>query len=50
MGMGYDKIGDAAVGAFMFLLGACALMFPLAIWKLIEIVIWIFEHVSIGLK
>ncbi len=29
------------------LLVTCLISIPLGIWKLVEIIIWIFEHVSI---
>jgi len=35
-------------GIFEIGLWAIVIMFPLAIWKLIEIVIWLIKHVSIS--
>ena len=46
----YDGIGKAFEGlmkgvAILFILSVC--MFPLAIWKTIDIILWICNHISI---
>jgi len=41
---GYDQIGKAICG----LIGLLFLILPLGIWKAIEIIIWIFNHVHFG--
>lgn len=42
-GSSYSRMGDGLVGAFWLLAAAI----PLAIWKLIDIAIWVASHVSI---
>lgn len=42
----FDGIAEAM--ATMFVL--CLVFVPLGLWKLIEIVLWLFSHVDIGIK
>lgn len=44
-GSAFRCVGEAIQGAFILLLIAL----PLAIWKLIDITIWIATHVSVSL-
>ena len=36
--------------AFVCLFGLLLLMLPLALWKLIEIIVWLFTHVKVGFE
>lgn len=45
--MSYSSLGDGVVAGFKFLLILAAVSVPLAIWKLIDIAIWLYDHVSI---
>ena len=40
---------EPLVNGFYFLLWASIIMLPLALWKTIEIIIWIINHVHIDL-
>jgi hypothetical protein len=47
----YDGIGKAFEGlmkgvAILIILSTC--MFPLAVWKIIDIIVWIYNHISIS--
>lgn len=42
----YDFIGNQIATLFI----VCLVSAPLAVWKLVEIIIWIIKHVSIGIK
>lgn len=44
----YDGVGKAIDALFKFAIISAIISWPLAIWKLIEIAIWIFNHVSIS--
>jgi hypothetical protein len=46
---GLGDIGKAFVNTFNFLLVAFIVMVPLAVWKLIDIAIWIYKHFSISI-
>lgn len=43
-------IGDAIEAGFKFGLIVIAISVPLAIWKLVDIAIWIWNNVEVGLK
>tara|TARA_R110000868_G_scaffold177887_1_gene417042 strand:+ start:273 stop:419 length:147 start_codon:yes stop_codon:yes gene_type:complete len=42
----FDAIANMI--ATMFVL--CCIFVPLGIWKLVEIIIWCYNHISIGIK
>ena len=43
-----NGIGEG-IGRMLFgLMGLCLLMLPLAVWKAVEIVIWVWAHVHFG--
>lgn len=42
----FRGLGEAIAGMFIVLL-VCV---PLAIWKMVDIVIWIIQHVEVGIK
>lgn len=46
----YGNLGDGVTGIIYFLMVLCAIFIPLGIWKLIEIIIYLTHHISIGLK
>lgn len=48
--MGYSGIGDAIEGLFKALIISAVVAWPLAIWKLIDIGIWVFSHVKVGIQ
>ena len=43
----YSGIGDGIVGAIKVLFITVCISVPLAIWKMIDIIIWICKHLSI---
>ena len=43
---GFDWVNRIIYGMFF----ACCVFVPLGMWKLIEIMIWIFKHIYIGVK
>ena len=45
--MSYGNLGD---GLAVFLLFTIFVALPLALWKLIDIVLWLFTNVQIGLR
>ena len=45
----YEGVGDAIDGMFKLLLFLIVFAVPLALWKLIDIIIWLYKRVSIGL-
>lgn len=44
----YSEIGKAIEALFKMLFIVCCLSTPLAIWKIIDIVIWVIKHIKIG--
>lgn len=46
----YEELGDAIVAFYWFCIISLLITIPLAIWKLIEIVIWLFRHITVDLK
>jgi hypothetical protein len=50
MGGDYDSIGKAADALFRGMLTLLFLFVPLGLWKLIDIFLWLWENVEIGLK
>ena len=44
----YGHMGYAFIGMFRLVVGLLLIAVPLAIWKLVEIVIWICHHVHVG--
>lgn len=44
--MSYGEMGKGLMAALTTLLVVCAIAVPLAIWKLVELVLWIFKHLS----
>jgi len=46
----YGGLGDSVARLFAILIALNLVFVPLGIWKLIEICIWIYHHVSIGVK
>ena len=42
----FDGIGQA----MSFLFWTCVISVPLGLWKLVEIVIWLAQHISISVK
>lgn len=43
-GSGFAKLGDAVARLIVALLITVAISLPLAIWKAIELVVWVFSH------
>ena len=43
----FEGIGEALGNLIKLLFILCCISVPLAIWKLVEIIIWLFSHVSI---
>jgi len=43
----YGGIGDAFVGLFRFMTVLLGIFVPLGVWKLIDILIWVFSHIKI---
>jgi hypothetical protein len=43
----YGNLGDAFIGLYRFMIFLLVIAVPLALWKLVEIVIWVFQHVQI---
>jgi hypothetical protein len=48
--MSYDRVGDAVVGTMETGFILLCIAVPLAIWKLVDIVIWLWRHIEIGVK
>lgn len=46
--MSYGQIGEAFARLFQMMAYALVVFVPLGVWKLIDIVIWLFNHVSIS--
>jgi hypothetical protein len=46
----YRELSDAVAKSFCVMLGLIVIFVPLGIWKLIDIIIWLYHHVSIGIK
>ena len=46
----FDKIGDAICNAFIVLFVVVAISVPLALWKVYDIVVYIFNHVNIKVQ
>ena len=44
----YSTIGDGITALFRFMIFSLIVLLPLALWKLIDIVVWLFQHVRIG--
>lgn len=43
----FDALGKALESLFRTVLVLLAIFVPLGLWKLVEIVIWVFQHVSV---
>jgi hypothetical protein len=43
---GLAGLFEAMGSAIVFLLWVCAFMVPLGLWKLVEILIWVFHHLQ----
>lgn len=43
-------IGDAIEAMFKLLIFLIIFAVPLAIWKLVEIIIWVYNHFSVSFK
>lgn len=46
----YEGVGNAVDAMFKFIMWSLVIAWPLAIWKLIEIIIWVVENVEVGLR
>lgn len=46
----YEGVGNAVVALWRGMIVLLCVFVPLGLWKLIDICIWIFNHVHIGLK
>lgn len=46
----YRAIGDAICSLFIAIVILLLISMPLAVWKLIDIVIWLWEHITITLQ
>lgn len=44
----WNDMGDAVVGAFRLMFWLLVAAVPLALWKLVDIGIWLFSHISIS--
>lgn len=49
-GSAYRGMGEAIMALFYAFVAVLAVTVPLAIWKLIDIGIWIFHHVHVAWK
>ncbi len=45
--MSYNRMGDGIGNLITIMIFALCIAIPLAIWKLVEIAIWLWNHVSI---
>lgn len=45
-----EGIGQAFQGLATFCIASLFVAWPLGLWKLIEIVVWLFKHVEVGVK
>lgn len=50
MSYGYERIGDVVKGLFTLVIVLACVSVPLAIWKCVDIIAWIFSHVTIGVR
>lgn len=46
----YGRIGDAVSSLINGMMILLIISFPLSLWKLIEIGVWIFKHVNVSLQ
>ena len=46
----YGGIGDSINCALKSMFGLCCVFVPLGIWKVIDIILWIVKHVSVGVN
>ncbi len=46
----FEAIGDLVDGLMWFALISVFVLMPLAIWKLVEILIWIYQHFNISIS
>lgn len=46
--MSYAQIGEAVAATFKAMAVALCVFVPLGLWKFVEIVVWVFRHVSFG--
>ena len=46
----YSAIGDAICNLFIAIVILLLISIPLAVWKLIDIVIWLYKHITITLQ
>ncbi len=44
----YDRIGDGLFGLMRLFMWAATLAVPLALWKLVDIAVWVCRHVSVS--
>ena len=47
-GSAFRHVGDGIVGAFQLMFWLLVASIPLAIWKLVDIGIWLFGHLTIS--
>lgn len=45
-----NGIGEALDQLFASMIWVLFISIPLAIWKIIDIIVWVWNHVSIGIK
>jgi hypothetical protein len=43
----FNGIGEVLESAIRFVIVSYAILIPLAIWKMIDIAIWLFSHISV---
>lgn len=49
--MSYIKEAIDSLASLMAIMTICLIIFvPLGLWKLIEIIIWLYHHVHLGIK
>lgn len=45
--MSYDNLGSGLAGLFKAGLWMIVISVPLALWKVIDIIIWLYKHITI---
>lgn len=48
MGSEYGQMGRAVCGLIEWLAWSLLLVIPLALWKVIDIIVWVCHHVTVG--
>lgn len=46
----FEGLGDAIDSAYKFIIFSLLVLLPLSIWKLIDIGIWLYNHINVTIK